>query len=367
MKRVFMVLLAVAFLPGCSYILPQADQPPNAYIDAITPSEVTEGDVVSFLGHGTDTDGQVVAYSWRSDLDGQLSTASTFDTSSLSVGDHEIFFMVQDNNDEWSAEATDYITVLAKVVAPANVDSFTSSSLAIPPGASVTLSWSASNATTVSIDQGVGTVSAAGSMLVTPGATTTYKLTATGTMSTASAALTIAVQQSSVRQVRLTPDTEYSGYVRSSGASSTGYVYVGDDSANRDFQGFMTFDISRIPDNATITKVILDLSDYEIPYSSPFPALGCLTAYTQDYFTLGSNDYWSGSLSAPLGEWCSAGDLGSPADMSGFRKALQARVGENVFQFRLQFAESVSDGDAQDDLLRWLPDWLPTLTVEYYS
>ena len=93
MKRgLVLLLLALLVLPGCNYLLPLANQPPRAYIDDISPSSADEGDRVSFLGHGTDADGQVVAYRWRSTIDGELSGRASFDTDDLSVGDHVIYF-----------------------------------------------------------------------------------------------------------------------------------------------------------------------------------------------------------------------------------------------------------------------------------
>jgi peptidoglycan-associated lipoprotein len=47
-------------------------------------------------------------------------------------------------------------------------------------GISTTLSWDSSNATSVTIDNGIGTVEASGSRTISPRASTTYKGTATG-------------------------------------------------------------------------------------------------------------------------------------------------------------------------------------------
>ena len=80
--------------------------PPVAYIDSIIPSQAVEDQLVSFQGHGTDKDGTVVAYRWSSSLDGDLGTTATFETSSLSVGDHSIGLIVQDNNGDWSEMST---------------------------------------------------------------------------------------------------------------------------------------------------------------------------------------------------------------------------------------------------------------------
>jgi parallel beta-helix repeat protein len=66
---------------------------------------------ISFSGQGTDQDGQIVAYSWRSSLDGELSTSASFTTRKLSVGEHTISFKVQDNEGAWSEETTRKVTI----------------------------------------------------------------------------------------------------------------------------------------------------------------------------------------------------------------------------------------------------------------
>jgi hypothetical protein len=55
------------------------------------------------------------------------------------------------------------------------------SSPSVQPGQSATLSWSASNASTVTIDQGVGTVALNGSRTIAPQTTTTYTAVAVNT------------------------------------------------------------------------------------------------------------------------------------------------------------------------------------------
>ena len=59
------------------------------------------------------------------------------------------------------------------------IDSFTATPASIKLNESSTLSWAVTNATTVSIDQWIGTVAATGTQAVTPLVTTTYTLTAT--------------------------------------------------------------------------------------------------------------------------------------------------------------------------------------------
>jgi hypothetical protein len=70
---------------------------------------------------------------------------------------------------------------------------FTGNPLSINAGASSTLSWQVQNATTVSINNGVGSVQLSGTQSVTPGATTIYTLTATNATGNVTAPVTITV------------------------------------------------------------------------------------------------------------------------------------------------------------------------------
>jgi uncharacterized repeat protein (TIGR03803 family) len=64
----------------------------------------------------------------------------------------------------------------------------------IAPGDSITLTWSTTNATSVSIDNGIGSVATSGSKTITgPSVTTTYTLTATGAGGTMTAQATVTV------------------------------------------------------------------------------------------------------------------------------------------------------------------------------
>ena len=195
MKGVLVLVLVLLVLPGCDYLLPRTNQPPKAYIDDISPAEAVEGEVITFRGHGTDADGDVVAYRWRSTLDGQLSTLPEFETEDLSPGSHVIYFMVQDNNGAWSAEARSTVAVEAGPVQPARINSFTASEMNIVAGNDTTLSWNVSNATDISIDQGIGDVQAVASMTVSPEETTTYTLRAEGGGAVAVAKITVTVEQ----------------------------------------------------------------------------------------------------------------------------------------------------------------------------
>jgi hypothetical protein len=63
----------------------------------------------------------------------------------------------------------------------------------ITAGSSSTLTWTSTNAETVSIDNGIGTVDLNGTQSVSPSATTTYTITATGTGGTATDTVTVEI------------------------------------------------------------------------------------------------------------------------------------------------------------------------------
>jgi PKD repeat protein len=72
------------------------------------------------------------------------------------------------------------------------INSFTASPSHIAPGGSATLAWYVMDATSLSIDNGVGTVTGS-SVAVTPAATTTYTLTATNAEGAVTSATTVTV------------------------------------------------------------------------------------------------------------------------------------------------------------------------------
>jgi hypothetical protein len=176
--------------------LPGAKQP-VAYIDSITPSEAAPGEEVSFTGHGTDVDGDIIGYEWRSDLDGMLSTIASFSTASLSTGTHKISFRVLDSQSLWSTVESSTVTIIVEVAKPV-IESFVAVPGTMVQGGSVELQWSVSNVDTVTIDNGIGQVATTGSTWITPPASIEYTLTATNEGGSSIATTSVIVTQSAV-------------------------------------------------------------------------------------------------------------------------------------------------------------------------
>jgi hypothetical protein len=364
MVRAMLLACVMLLAAGCSSAAPEANEPPTAKIVTISPTEAAPGETVSFRGSGTDDDGEVVAYVWRSDVEGELSRESTFETDSLSAGAHAIELKVQDNNGAWSQPARQTIIVRAPQVEKPQIRSFVASVPSIRAGQRVTLSWLVSGAESVAIDQGVGTVPPMGSVEVAPAATTTYRLMATvrGAVETASVSVTV----KPVQVLVLAPDPALSGYVRFSGYAPYGEIYVGDDEADRGIRGFLTYRILDIPAEAVITRVVADLSGYEAQYDDPFPGMGCLSAFEHQYNTL-QGQYRMPGIAGVVHQWCALAELDAPVESAGLRDLLQARLGEDRVQLRLQFVDKETDADHTRDILRWRDPNLPILTIEYYT
>ncbi len=92
---------------------------PDAIIRSIAPSPAKAGEPVIFLGVGLDN-GNLSRYVWRSSLDGELYNGSeaNFTLDNLSLGDHHIYFMVQDDEGLWSQEVGRQLAVVENL-APA--------------------------------------------------------------------------------------------------------------------------------------------------------------------------------------------------------------------------------------------------------
>ncbi|NTV14493.1 MAG: tandem-95 repeat protein [Desulfobulbaceae bacterium] len=91
--------------------------------------------------------------------------------------------------------ATATVTVMVSSSPLPAIDAFTATPSSINAGEPVQLAWSVRNVETLTINQGIGDVSGYSSWAVTPQATTTYTLTASGPGGTSTALVTVEVTQ----------------------------------------------------------------------------------------------------------------------------------------------------------------------------
>jgi hypothetical protein len=258
---------------------------------------------------------------------------------------------------------------------PPTIDSFYASPGSISSGGSSTLSWSVSGGTTVSIDQGIGNVALTGTRVVSPSATTTYTLIATNEAGSITATAQVMVTTESEEETKAETEAEtvseytetlYSiaeedGSVREGGGGlATHDLLIGDDVTNRARQCFLSFDISEIPSDATITSASLDVK-VEAKIGTPFARLGFLRVYNDQYGSLGDSDFTSGLPSGQMYTYFSVPT--GPFSSDELIDKLQDRIddGDSRFQVRLQF-EKQSDNNEHIDALRLS---MPKLVITY--
>ena len=392
MKKIFIPALAVllmftvtgCFSPPVSDIIPPEEEPstpqeepleeppagnvpPVAYIDAVTPPTITAGEDVTFQGHGIDTDGTIVAYRWRSNIDGPLGVDASTVTNELTAGEHIIYLRVQDNNGDWSEEVSDTIVVAPEVIIPVEIVSFEADSETVYIGETVTLSWEVTGADEITIEPDIGLVDASDTLEVAPEETTDYVITATRDSLSRHAVLMITVLPNSFAETMTPVGSETSGIFD----GSPPWVWppgmgisVGDFTSDSSGQGFVSYDISAIPDDAVITAVEVDFSSYTTG-GTPFADLGCLRVYPQNYGTLEFDDFFTGSPSGHILRYCSEATIVSH-ESGSFRDAFQAAVGHDRFQIRFQFNETETDGNGDEDYIHWNNDQL-IIHIEYDS
>lgn len=95
------------------------NEAPIANIESISPSPAMENENVQFNGAGQDNDGTIETYLWHSSIEGTLyeGSKSTFTTSDLSLGEHDITLKVKDNEDAWSDEESTTLIIHDRPVA----------------------------------------------------------------------------------------------------------------------------------------------------------------------------------------------------------------------------------------------------------
>lgn len=153
---------------------------------------VTAGTSATFAATVFGHSNQAVTWSVVENGGGSITSAGVY-TAPPTAGTYHVK-AVSAADPTASAQATVLVTA-AGPSAP-TIASFTASPSSIPPGGSATLSWTVSGADSISISPGIGAVTGS-SITVTPGATTTYTLTATNTAGSVTRTATVTVNSTS--------------------------------------------------------------------------------------------------------------------------------------------------------------------------
>jgi len=100
------------------------------------------------------------------------------------------------------------------------INSFTANPSYIQPGQGIVLTWTVTNATTVTLSPGIGSVPSSGSYNLSPGYTTTYTLSATNSDGSVSASTTVTVAPYVSTYTTSSAQIASSGDVANTGTSS---------------------------------------------------------------------------------------------------------------------------------------------------
>ena len=147
-----------------------------------------------------------------------------------------------------------------------------------------------------------------------------------------------------------------SGLVTSGGTVNVLTIAAGDSAGNEGVEAYLSFDMSGIPDNATIQSATLKLVGGGQVRGTPFATLGCLRAYVQNYGTLDAGDFVAPGATGAFAGWCNNAEVSAEYTNSSLANILQTAVGNPRFRFRLQFRDVLSDGNAAiDDVLLVAP------------
>ena len=286
-------------------------------------------------------------------LSGSRAVSPTTDTT----------YMLTAISGEDSAWASAQLRVAGQPGLP-TVQKFTVNPTSIRRGETATLEWTVSDADSVTITSpgSMVNVLSTGRAVVAPTQTSIYQLTASNKAGAVVRMLTVIVKAASPQDtVILLSLPGEGGYVDETGKVGS-VPQAGDDTSNYARQGFLSFDITGIPEGSTILAAALDLGKGD-RIGLPFTDLGDLRVYVHQYGKLGPSDFVTSVPSKTLFKYQSRpiGSFTSSALVTAVQTAVDD--GERRFQARLQFTEW-NDGDYENDLYR-LESGSAVLVVTY--
>ena len=162
-------------------------------------------------------------------IDQGIGTVSaTTGTKSVSPTATTTYTLTATNSD---GQKTATCVVTYELILP-TIDYFLSNPTSIRLNDSSTLTWSVQKATTITIDQGIGTVSATGSRQVTPQVTTTYALTATNRDGQKTANCQVEIKKAAILTISQIPANPTWIYIPATNTTTSNFTAVLTESNN---------------------------------------------------------------------------------------------------------------------------------------
>ncbi len=195
MKRLaFALLLAITVAGGCG---------PGGIVDLLNPPveppivESFSASPLTIAPGGSSTLTWAVSGATTVRISEGIGSVALTGSRSVAPATSTVYTLTATNSAGKSVTATAQVTVSGEPSSPTaglpGISSFTANPPGISAGDTSNLSWVVSNATSVSINQGIGTVASVGNTSVSPSATTTYTLTAVNATGSATAEARVTV------------------------------------------------------------------------------------------------------------------------------------------------------------------------------
>lgn len=145
------------------------------------------------------------------------------------------------------------------------------------------------------------------------------------------------------------------------GVSAPGAFILGDYSMNVGYNAFMRFDLSGVPDGATITSAKIEFPSFNVS-GDPFGDLECVRAYIGNYFSISTGDvhfYATGAVARA----CSMAELENYILNANLINNHLA--GNDILELNFQFNRHETDNDNADDRLTAVGASGARLILEY--
>ena len=207
--NLFFAMIVLVLVVGCS-----GPAPTTPIINSFlaNPTGITVGDSSNLSWSVTDATSVTINQS--------IGSVALISTTTVSPTTTTTYTLTA-TNAAGSVTATTTITVNPVAEAPI-INSFLANPTGITVGDSSNLSWSVTDATSVTIDNGIGSVALISTTTVSPTTTTTYTLTANNAAGSVTATTTITVNPAATLEITQTEGTATAWF-----GASTLYVNVG--------------------------------------------------------------------------------------------------------------------------------------------